>query len=141
MPPCLCAPQLKLGFHATQEAAARIHDRAVIAVHGRKVGAAAGRGRSGADLGQWQVGPAHGLARVCLGLQGTGAPACGLLACGCSIRLAICTHRSAPLCNPCEPLGVQGAAASGLLNFGVEQYPGEQQRYGPDLNAFLLQLW
>ncbi len=35
----------------------------------------------------------------------------------------------------------QGAAASGLLNFGVEQYPGEQQRYGPDLHAFLLSLW
>lgn len=42
---------------------------------------------------------------------------------------------------PCIPCAVQGAAVSGLLNFPVEQYPGEQQRYGPDLNAFLRSLW
>lgn len=107
-----------MGHHATQEAAARIHDRAVIALHGRKV-------RAGCSAGtQDGLQQRHGR-RVCL-------------PCPPHPPYSFPYPR---LALQCCLVVLQGAAASGLLNFGVEQYPGEQQRYGPDLNAFLLNLW
>jgi hypothetical protein len=114
---------LEVGTYRSASLAARVYDRALIAMHGRKVTAASRR------------------------------PACSLRRCCCFPGMLPETRiRGSGLWGSCSALSLtrpavpcwllpQAAAALGL-NFPLETYQKqrERQRYGPDLNAFLLQL-
>ena len=114
----------------------------------RQPGGGGAGARPSRDCSARPQGGLHGAGlRVCSrgqlqqpGFRHAAAPA-GLRGTGCPCSCTESEPPRAPTRRTAVHAVPQGAAASGQLNFGVEQYPQERQRYGPDLHAYLLQLW